>query len=45
MGYESVYERELFLTIEKGKVVGKQIVDHTPKKANRGISGPPVPGW
>ncbi|MBM4273445.1 MAG: hypothetical protein FJ134_03160 [Deltaproteobacteria bacterium] len=31
MGYESVYERELFLTIDKGKVVGKETIDNTQK--------------
>lgn len=31
MGYESVYERELFLTIDKGKVVGKQTIDNSKK--------------
>ena len=29
MGYGSVYERDLFLTIEKGKLVGEQVVDNT----------------
>ena len=28
MGYESVYEQELLLTVENGRVVGKQLVNH-----------------
>ncbi len=31
MGYMSVYERELFLKFEKGKLIGKRIVDNRPK--------------
>lgn len=29
MGYGSVYEKDLFLTIEKGKVVREEVVDNT----------------
>ncbi len=31
MGYGSVYEKELFLTIESGKVVREQVIDNTRK--------------
>lgn len=31
MGYGSVYEKELFLTIERGKVVREQVIDNTRK--------------
>ena len=29
MGYGSVYERDVFLRIENGKVVGEDVVDNT----------------
>lgn len=29
MGYGSIFEREVFLTIEKGKLVSEQVVDNT----------------
>ncbi len=32
MGYGSVYEKELILTIERGKVVREEVVDNTRKK-------------
>jgi len=32
MGYESVYEKELFITIEAGKVVKEETIDNSPKK-------------
>ncbi|MBN2500503.1 MAG: hypothetical protein JXB38_07005 [Anaerolineales bacterium] len=31
MGYESVYEQELLLTVENGRVVGKVLVDNRAK--------------
>lgn len=32
MGYGSVYEREIFLTVEEGKITKKVIVDNTKKQ-------------
>ncbi len=32
MGYGSVYEREVVLTIDKGKLTGTEVVDNTAKK-------------
>jgi hypothetical protein len=31
MGYGSVYEREIFLTVEKGRITDKAIIDNTPR--------------
>jgi len=31
MGYHSVYERELLITVTNGKVTGKEVIDHTKK--------------
>jgi len=31
MGYGSIYERDLFLKFEKGKLIGKRVVDNRPK--------------
>lgn len=41
MGFESVYERDLFLTIEQGRVVGRRVVENPPP---RPPPEPPVPG-
>lgn len=41
MGYQTVYEYEVFLRIEAGKVVDRQMVDNR----NRVHTNPPAPPW
>lgn len=42
MGYESVYEKELFIQIEKGKVVKEETVDNSVKKKPEVKKAPPA---
>lgn len=41
MGYESLYERELLIRVERGKVVGTSVIDNTTRGGGR--VGPPKP--
>lgn len=40
MGFQSVFERDLFLTIEEGRVVGRRVVENPPPRPS---PEPPVP--
>ena len=35
MGYESLYERELLIRVERGKVVGTSVIDNTTRGGGR----------